>query len=471
MAKVTKREWKSPNGEVKSAYVVRYMEGGKHRSRQFDRKKDADRYRITIEGERLDRSIGVFVADTTVEVAARKFMEYQEQRLSDGRIGRGTFNNLDRLVRVSILPFMAARKLSELSPGLIDDWYRWMLREGRLCPRTARDRIADLKQLCDFAVSRGMLRLNPVPAASRQFRGIVTKPIKTFSPEQVRRLLAAAETRAPGKQRYTWALTRCMVNLAAFCGLRFGEIFGLTLDHVDLNRRVIKVRHSLTGFDELKGPKTKAGIRDVPMPPHVAQLLRDWIEGGCYEKNDRKLIFRYRRRYKPGMRAANLVTGWRRNCWYALLDQAGLGDARDQYHFHALRHFAASWWLLNGVPLTDTANLMGHKSFDLTLQIYAHPLVDQASRTSAFDAMASRLLAPPDGSANAQNGSKDKEPLILQGPANLNYVPDKEGSKDKIDGVVAAVMAKALAMGPKGPEPSVYEERGIMEIEVEEWAP
>ncbi|MFC5421962.1 terminase large subunit [Bosea eneae] len=55
--------------------------------------------------------------------------------------------------------------------------------------------------------------------------------------------------------------------------------------------------------------------------------------------------------------------------------------------------------------------------------------------------------------------------------ANLNYVPDKEGSKDKIDGVVAAVMAKALAMGPKGPGPSVYEDRGILEIEVEEWAP
>jgi phage terminase large subunit-like protein len=55
--------------------------------------------------------------------------------------------------------------------------------------------------------------------------------------------------------------------------------------------------------------------------------------------------------------------------------------------------------------------------------------------------------------------------------ANLNYVPDKGGSKDKIDGIMASVMATALSMGPPGAGPSVYEERGLLEIEVEEWAP
>lgn len=55
--------------------------------------------------------------------------------------------------------------------------------------------------------------------------------------------------------------------------------------------------------------------------------------------------------------------------------------------------------------------------------------------------------------------------------ANLNYVPDKGGSKDKIDGIMASVMATALTMGPPGDGPSVYEDRGILEIEVEEWRP
>lgn len=50
--------------------------------------------------------------------------------------------------------------------------------------------------------------------------------------------------------------------------------------------------------------------------------------------------------------------------------------------------------------------------------------------------------------------------------ANLNYVPDKKNSLDKIDGVVATVMAVGLAAGEVDDGTSVYEERGIVEIEI-----
>ncbi|WP_279483419.1 terminase large subunit [Aureimonas sp. SK2] len=50
--------------------------------------------------------------------------------------------------------------------------------------------------------------------------------------------------------------------------------------------------------------------------------------------------------------------------------------------------------------------------------------------------------------------------------ANLNYVPAKSTSADKIDGIVACVMATALAVNQAGPEVSVYEERGLLEIEI-----
>ncbi len=50
---------------------------------------------------------------------------------------------------------------------------------------------------------------------------------------------------------------------------------------------------------------------------------------------------------------------------------------------------------------------------------------------------------------------------------NLNFVPAKKSSPGKIDGIVASVMALGLYIGIDPPEgPSVYEERGLMEIEV-----
>ncbi|HTV69796.1 MAG TPA: terminase TerL endonuclease subunit [Rhizobiaceae bacterium] len=49
---------------------------------------------------------------------------------------------------------------------------------------------------------------------------------------------------------------------------------------------------------------------------------------------------------------------------------------------------------------------------------------------------------------------------------NLNFVPAKKRSADKIDGIVAGVMGAGLAILGEAEGPSVYESRGIVEIEV-----
>jgi phage terminase large subunit-like protein len=45
---------------------------------------------------------------------------------------------------------------------------------------------------------------------------------------------------------------------------------------------------------------------------------------------------------------------------------------------------------------------------------------------------------------------------------NMNYVPAKKRSEDSIDGIVAAVMAEALAMGPSAPDISDFLRNGVM---------
>jgi hypothetical protein len=46
----------------------------------------------------------------------------------------------------------------------------------------------------------------------------------------------------------------------------------------------------------------------------------------------------------------------------------------------------------NGLPLTEVASLLGHKKFDMTLQVHAHPIVGGHERSEAINAMSSRLL-------------------------------------------------------------------------------
>jgi integrase len=126
-----------------------------------------------------------------------------------------------------------------------------------------------------------------------------------------------------------------MVHLAVFCGLRYGEIVGLTCSAIDFHRRVIKVRNSLTAWDELKEPKTRSGLRDVPMPSHLWKLLEDWLSR-FYIPNDRILVFR--RKSGGTIASRHFFT-----ChWRPLLARSGLHSESDNFHFHALRHFAAS---------------------------------------------------------------------------------------------------------------------------------
>lgn len=55
---------------------------------------------------------------------------------------------------------------------------------------------------------------------------------------------------------------------------------------------------------------------------------------------------------------------------------------------------------------------------------------------------------------------------VVRFDENLNFMPAKKRSTEKIDGIVAAVMTIAAAFAEEVEGPSVYEDRGIMEIEI-----
>lgn len=384
MASVRKREW-TYNGENRTSWVVDYTDAsGKRRMKTFRSKKEADRGRLTIEteiemGEHTPKS-----QSSTVRQICDDFLKQQEIRLKDGRIGRARYDALKHVVDKHIIPRIGNVLLVDLHTSQVEEMYRSMLQAGSK-PRSAKDRIYNLKLIQDFAIKKGRMKKTPVDDALKDLKGIKIDKVRTFTKDEVRLVLETAQISPPNVSRRTHWRMICFVHLAAFCGLRKGEVFGLALDALDFDRRVVKVRRSVTSYGEIKGPKTKAGIRDVPMPERVAEVLRYYI-AQHYEPNPEGLIF-MTATAGASARGAQ-VQAFTYHKWRPLLTRAGLWEkGGDNFHFHALRHFYASWLIDGGLPVTEVAKLLGHSVYDMTLQVYAHPLLDQSQQLSAIDRM------------------------------------------------------------------------------------
>ena len=85
-----------------------------------------------------------------------------------------------------------------------------------------------------------------------------------------------------------------------YTGLRIGEVLSLTVEDIDLERKIIKVNKTLSINTKGKivlhdSTKTYAGIREVPIPqfiiPHIEEQLKE------ANRSKKRILFSYKRKY------------------------------------------------------------------------------------------------------------------------------------------------------------------------------
>lgn len=394
MASVKKRIW-TYKGEEKTAWVVRWKEGTTHKSKQFERQKEAKSFhdKLTVESVEGGRPISRVIG--TVEELCRAYYASRQQAFKDGRLSPSHMRVVRTAYDLHVIPHIGDLKLLEVVPRDIDGLYQQIrmkkTQSGLIGHTHAWYCLYYLKQAFEYAIQNDYLRKNVVQTAMKTIGGRKLRVIRVPKIEDMHSIFRVVEQQQPGRKLRPQHLRRLFVYLGALCGLRYGEIIGLQRRHVDLVNGVIEVRHSMCRDRGLKGPKTASGVRDVPMPARVGQLLGEWYRDHFVENPDDLVFF-----LPEGQHGYVRTSNWHSSYWKPLLRDAGVatGDG-DEFHFHALRHFAASYMLEHGFSLQDTASLLGHAKFDVTLQVYAHPIVGGHRRGPAMDAMASSLGVLP----------------------------------------------------------------------------
>lgn len=184
------------------------------------------------------------------------------------------------------------------------------------------------------------------------------------------------------------------VLLAITTGARQGEIMSLRWRDVDWSRHLLQLR---AGVDTT----TKGGARSASLAAEVLPLLKARHEAFQAREALAKVPSR-----DPG---AELIFPSRvsrsapvnlRRPFITALDRAGITD----FHWHDLRHSAASFLAKDGASLVEIGAVLGHRSANTTKR-YSHLVEGHIHGLTR--AMASRLLAvEPDSVISDDNEEK-----------------------------------------------------------------
>mgnify|MGYP000589058847 FL=1 len=169
-------------------------------------------------------------------------------------------------------------------------------------------------------------------------------------------------------------------------GLRVSEFCGLTLQDIDFDEMRIKVERQLartrSGKFYVEKPKTKNGVRYIPMSPEVCESMQNIVQqrysGGPEIIIDGVVGFLLLDRSHRPKVALHIENELR---WCMKKYQKRYPNKKlPQITPHVLRHTFCTNMARNGMAIKNLQYLMGHSDVGTTLNIYTHSRYEDAAK-------------------------------------------------------------------------------------------
>ncbi len=177
-------------------------------------------------------------------------------------------------------------------------------------------------------------------------------------------------------------------------GMRVSELYGLTVHDIDFSKRCIHIERQLCRTAErpyfVTQPKTKSGVRDIPMTDAVYMALKRVLQNRAAPKTEFEvdgysgfLFLDKSGMPKVAMHLENYMRSMRKK--YAALNGEKLPDITP----HVLRHTFCTEMQRAGIDVKSLQYLMGHSTASVTLDVYTHTDYEVVER--AFEKAAMNL--------------------------------------------------------------------------------
>lgn len=360
----------------KKSYKVRYIDpDGYEKARTFRRKALADDFLAEV--SHTVRA-GSYVDPSAGRVTVRSYLE--QWRTQQSHHKSKTADTVARRFRTMVYPYIGNHRLAQVKASTVRTWQTQLMAHP-YATATIHSVRGTVAGAFNDAVLDRLIAANPfdnvrAPTVTRD--QVVPRTV-----DQVR----AGELALPDKFEHY----RAVITVDAGTGLRFSELFGLTVDRINFLRREIRVDRQLVGRSGptpiFGPPKSAASSRTIP----IAEATCDRIAAHLARYPTRPGLGLWRDsspdRDKPIEHAGLVFTTGRgspvnQDVWKTAWDYAraamdlGPGDG-----LHQLRHFYASLLIAEGLNVREVQERLGHASAQETLDTYAHLFPGSDDRT------------------------------------------------------------------------------------------
>lgn len=289
------------------------------------------------------------------------------------QLERATLHSYSGHVRNHIEPKIGQLLLKELTVADVRDFLDAMLVESTRA--MAKKCLTTLRSMINAAIERGLVAHN-VAREAKLRRTSRHDPDRVFpTKDEIRALIS----NAPEKHRP-------IIMTAIFTGMRMSELRGLTWDALDFQRSIITVRKRADRYCEMGSTKSKAGRREIPMGPQLAQVLKEW-RLSC-PPGSLDLVF------PNGVGKVETHSNIYNRVFKPLMIHCGIVDSKGapRFSLHALRHAAASLFIDQGWSPKKIQAMLGHSSITMTYDVYGHLFHDPAKDVDLMGEMERGLL-------------------------------------------------------------------------------
>ena len=334
---------KNARGYYQTGVTVGYDERGRIKRKWLYAKtiSELEEKIAQVKGD-IKSGTNVLDADTIFGDYARKWFEtYKANR------GTNTRQMYDHLLRKQLAP-LDHMKIKDIRPMHLQE----LINDNSDLARTCEQIRMTLRQIFAQAIADDLVVKNP--AAALELPRHIKQEKRALTPEEKAALKAADLTERE----------RAFIMIAYGCGLRPGEIYALTWEDIDLKEGTIRVSKSVVfknNKPELSFPKTNKSIRVVEAPQTVINALKAYrginITPKLFAGKDGE--------YKG---KTGYIGEWER---IKKKIEAVLGHETD-LTMYCFRHNYCSELYYSEVSLKEAQRLLGHASYKMIMDVYAH---------------------------------------------------------------------------------------------------